>query len=138
MLAIDIGRTVRRVQLSAYAQTQLTLYENKRGFRAGNRLLGGIQAGGLVYDRLMVLAGLDLIHDRPERWNDIIRQDGFLGRTELLGGLTLVHPFGMNTVSLTMRVPLYRHIIACDEEPGTLSSPLVVSIAASRALGNWQ
>ncbi len=139
VMALDVGRSLGKLQLSAYGQSQLSLYDNRHGFRAGNRYLGGVQGGGRVLDKTLLMGGLDLTHDAPERWDGEIRQDGFLGRTELLAGLSLVHSFGETSVSAGVRVPLYRHIVAGNEDPGRLSSPVIITLTASRAFGSvWR
>lgn len=132
VLMLDLSRTIGRVDLSAYAQTQLTLYENSKGFRAGSRLFTGIQAGRTVGAKITAAVGLDLLSEQPERWAGEIQQDGNLGRTEVLGGASLSRPFGRTIASLIARFPLYRHIVTGDEPQGRLSSALMLSLAISR------
>jgi hypothetical protein len=135
VVSADAAKTLGKVQVSAYAQTQLTLYENSHGFRAGHRYAAGAQGGGRVAGKLIAMLGLDLMNDGSERWDGTIRQDGFLGRTEVLSGISLVYPFSETSVSVGIRVPVYRHITAGNEDPGTLSSPAVLSLTVSRAFG---
>jgi hypothetical protein len=78
LLMVDVSRNFGRVDFSAYAQTQLTLYENRKGFQAGNRFFTGVQAGTLVIPRLTAAIGVDLMSERPERWGGEIEQDGNL------------------------------------------------------------
>ena len=132
LLMLDVSRTVAPVDLSAYAQTQLTVYENAEGFRAGNRYFAGLQAGTMVLAKLTTTLGVDLLSERPERWSGVVQQDGNLGRTELLGGLALSRPFGRTTGSLIARFPLYRRIVEGDTAKGRLSSPVMLSIVVSR------
>jgi hypothetical protein len=135
LLMIDLSRTVGRVDLGVYGQTQLTLYENRKGFRAGHRFFAGGQAGTLAFEKLTIALGLDVLSERPERWQGKIQQDGNLGRIELLGGLALTRPFGSTVATLIARVPLYRHIVTGDEPRGRLSSPLMLSLVLSRTFG---
>jgi hypothetical protein len=132
VVAVDAGRSFGKVQASAYGQAQWSLYENRHGFRAGSRYLTGVQGGGRLGMKLMGMLGLDLLRDSPERWDGEIRQDGFLGRTEVLGGVSLIYPLGDTIVSVNARFPLYRRIIAGSEDPGTLSSPVILSFTVSR------
>ena len=132
LLMLDLSRTIASVDLSAYAQAQLTLYENAKGFRAGNRYYVGAQAGTMLPARTTASLGLDLFTERPERWSGEIQQDGNLGRTELLGGISLSRPFGRSIVSLVVRIPVYRHIVEGDEANGRLSSPLTLGLVLSR------
>ena len=70
-------------------------------------------------------------HEAAEKWNGQVRQDGNLGRTELLLAATLSHRPGITELGLSVRVPVWRHIVTGDEPPGTLSSPLIVSLSAT-------
>jgi len=76
-----------------------------------------------------------VMHEGAERWGGRIQQDGNLGRTELLAGLSLIHSFGPTAVGLTARVPVWRRIVVGDEPPGTLSSPLMLSAIVSHTFG---
>jgi len=134
VLGLDLSRTVGPLQLSGYGQTQLTLYENGKGLRAGNRVFAGLQGGTRLFGATSGALGLDVLHDAAERWGGRVQQDGNLGRSELLAGASLTHLFGRSLLSLLVRVPVYRHIVSGDEPPGTLSSPLMLSLVASHTL----
>jgi hypothetical protein len=136
LIMLDLSRTFGRVDLSVYGQAQLTVYENSKGFQAGNRFFTGAQAGMLAIEKLTINAGLDVLSERPERWAGEVQQDGNLGRTELLGGFTLSRPFGQTVASLIGRFPLYRHIVSGDEPKGRLSSPLMLTLVLSRTFGS--
>lgn len=135
VLMLDLSRRLRPVEVSLYGQAQLSLYENDKGFRGGQRLFAGVQAGGAVWKALVASAGLDVAYEGPERWGGRIQQDGNLGRTELLGALSLTHPFGRSLATLVVRVPFYRHIVSGDEPQGRLSSPLSLGLMVSRTFG---
>jgi hypothetical protein len=132
LLMLDLSRTIAPVDVSLFGQAQLSLYQNSKGFRAGNRYFAGVQAGALLAERVTTSLGVDLLTERPERWSGRIQQDGNLGRTELLGGVSLSRPFGRAIASLVVRFPLYRQIVAGDETKGRLSSPLMLSLVLSR------
>jgi hypothetical protein len=132
LLGLDLSRPVGKLQLNAYGLAQLALYQSSKGFQAGTRAFAGFSAGALVLEKLTGSLGLDVLREGPERWQGVIRQDGNLGRTELLVGVTLARPFGDTTASLVVRVPVYRHIVPGSEDPGTLTSPVSVSLVLSR------
>jgi hypothetical protein len=132
LLMVDVSRTIAPLDLSAYGQAQLTVHQSGRGFRAGNRYFTGLQAGAMVAAKVTTTLGLDLLSERPERWAGVVQQDGNLGRTELLGAVTLSRPFGRTTASLVGRFPLYRQIVEGDTAKGRLSSPLMLSLVVSR------
>jgi hypothetical protein len=131
LLAVDVSRAFGRVQLGGFAMAQLTLYDNDKGFRAGNRWMAGLQGGTPLVAGLVGALGLDLLHESPERWGGKIQQDGNLGRTELLAGLSLTRSFRSTMFSLVARVPIYRDVNNGDQPPGRLSSPLLLSLVAS-------
>jgi hypothetical protein len=135
LLMLDLSRTFGKVDLSVYGQAQLTVYENRKGFRAGNRFFAGAQAGVLAVEKLTVALGTDVLWERPERWGGEIQQDGNLGRTELLGGVSLTRPFGATIASLMARVPVYRDIVTSDEPQGRLSSTVMLTLMLSRTFG---
>lgn len=135
LLALDVSRRFGIAELSAYGQAQLTLYQNGKGFRAGNRFFGGAQAGSVLPGMITAGLGLDVLHERPERWQGKVQQDGNLGRTELLAGAYGGRAFGRTHVTLVTRIPVYRHIVEGDEPPGRLSSFLTVSLIVSRSFG---
>lgn len=135
LLALDAARSFGRLSVSGYVMAQVSLYKNSHGFRAGNRVMGGVAGGGVLGQQVSTLLGLDLMNEQPERWSGVIRQDGNLGRTELLAGLTLMRPFGDTTVSASVRVPLYRRIISGTEAPGRFSSPVILTVTVGRVFG---
>ena len=92
----------------------------------GSHHLFGTLTGGL---------GVDLLYEGAERWDGVIQQDGNLGRTEVLAAGVLVQTFGETSVTLNLRVPMYRHIVTGDEPGGSLSSPVMLSVIVSRSFG---
>ena len=134
ILALDITKSLGRWVVSGYAQGQAALYENGHGYQAGLKGSVGAQAGRKVWRSLTGVAGLEGLYEGPERWDGRIRQDGNLGRTEALAALSLVQSFPKTTLGLSARVPVYRHIVAGDEKPGTFSSPLMVGLFVGRTL----
>ena len=137
VLGLDASRLLGGFQLAAYAQGQASLYQNGHGFRAGWRGLGGVQLAHRLVGGLTGGLGADVMYEGPERWDGEIQQDGNLGRTEILVGLSLVQALGATSLGLTARVPVWRHIIVGDEPPGTLRSPLMLSLVASRRFRGW-
>jgi hypothetical protein len=132
IVMLDLARTVGAIDLGVYGQMQVTLHENDKGFRAGNRFFAGAQAGRRIFERLTGAIGLDVMSERPERWGGLIQQDGNLGRTDILGSVALTRIFGATFASVVARFPLYRHIVTGDEPAGRLSSPLMLTLILSR------
>lgn len=132
ILAVDFSKPLGPWLYLAYAQGQMALYENGHGFQSGMKTSGGVQAGRRIWRTVTGALGLETLHEGPERWDGKIRQDGSLGRTEVLLTLSLVQAFRTGSLGLSARVPVYRDIVEGDEPPGTLSSPLMLGLSASR------
>jgi hypothetical protein len=136
LLALDVSRTFGRVMLAAYGQAQLSVYENGEGFRAPNRFFAGLSGGAQLIEKVTTTLGLDVLNEGQERWHGFVRQDGNLGRTELLAGLTLTRQFGNTLYSLVARVPVYRHIVQGSVDPGNLTSPVSATFIVSHTFGS--
>ncbi|HEY6078878.1 MAG TPA: hypothetical protein VIW29_08745, partial [Polyangiaceae bacterium] len=135
LLVLEASRKLERLQLQLFVQGQLPLYENSHGYRAPWRLYGGTSVGTKLVGKLTGSLGVEAFHEAAEEWDGEVRQDGSLGRSEVLGAATLEHTFGATEVSLGVRVPVWRHIVVGDEPPGTISSPLTLSIGVSHVFG---
>jgi len=131
--AADISKGFGKLQLAAYTQGQVSLYENRYGFRAPVRGYAGVQLGTRLVGKLNAAIGPDVLYEGPERWDGVIRQDGSLGRTEVLIGTAVSQNFGENMITLLVRVPVYRHIVQGSEVLGRLSSPVIASLIVSRS-----
>jgi hypothetical protein len=94
VLALDISKSAGSLSWTGYLQGQASWYENRHGFRAGTRFSGGVQAGRRIWGTLAGALGLEGMREEAERWDGRIRQDGNLGRTELLAAGSLLKTFG--------------------------------------------
>lgn len=132
VFALDASRPVGLWMLSAFAQGQAGLYENEHGLQAGSRLSGGLQAGRKVLGGVTGALGVEGAYEGPERWDNEILQEGNLGRTEVLGAMTLIQAFRTAALGLSVRAPLYRHIVTGDEPAGDYSSPVMLGLFAGK------
>lgn len=135
LLVLEASRAIDRVQLQFFVQGQLPLYENRHGYRAPFRVYGGSSLGTNLIGKLAGALGFEAFHEAAEEWHGELRQDGNLGRTEILGAAMLRHTLDATELTLSVRVPLWREIVTGDEPPGTLSSPVTVSIGVSHVFG---
>lgn len=132
VLVLEAARTIDGWELGFFGQGQASLYENSHGYRAPWRVAGGGSVGHELVGKLTGSVGLESFHEAAERWDDEIRQDGNLGRTELLGAIGARQMFGESSqLSLALRFSLWRKIVVGDEPPGSLSSPVVLGLAYS-------
>jgi hypothetical protein len=135
VLIIEASRAFEAVQLQFFAQGQAPLYENREGYRAPWRVYGGGSVGRKLVSDLSGSLGVEASHEAAERWDGEVRQDGNLGRTELLLAATLSYRLGATELGLSARIPVWRHIVTGDEPPGTLSSPVILSLSATHVFG---
>jgi hypothetical protein len=132
---VEASRTFESIQLQFFAQGQLPLYENGEGYRAPWRVYGGGSLGHQLVSTLSGSLGVEVSHEAAEKWDGEVQQDGNLGRTELLLAATLSHKLGATDLGLAARIPVWRHIVVGDEPPGTLSSPLTLTLSATHVFG---
>jgi hypothetical protein len=135
VLGLEASKAFGDITLDLFAQGQASLYENRHGYRAPWRIYGGIAVGTRLVGDLSGSVGVDAFHDAAERWDGRIRQDGNLGRTEVLATAGLTQTFGATELNLTLRAPVWRDIVTGDEPPGTLSSPLTASFGVTHVFG---
>jgi hypothetical protein len=136
VLVLEASRQFDPVNLQLFGQGSMSVYENGHGFRGPVRLYGGASAGTGLVGGLSGSLGLEAMHEGAERWAGEVRQDGSLGRSEFLAAASLVQKFGNTQLSLDVRVPFYRHIIEGTEAPGTLESPLALTLGVSQLVGD--
>jgi hypothetical protein len=136
ILVLEASSTLSEWELAFFAQGQASLYENSHGYRAPWRVAGGASLGHELVKKLSGSVGLESFHEAAERWTGEIRQDGNLGRTEILGALAARHTLGESQLSLSLRFSLWRKIVVGDEPPGSLSSPVVLALAYTQVFGD--
>jgi hypothetical protein len=130
-----------RVLLQGYAQVQLFLYANGHGYRAGNRLALGASAGTAVAGRLHLSLGADVLDEQPERWGGEVKQDGNVGRTDVLVGGIVAYPLGPVSASLAVKVPVLQRFTHVErpghdhEDPGQLRYPGIVTLGLQHTFG---
>jgi hypothetical protein len=136
VLILEAARKLEAWDFALFAQGQASLYENEHGYRAPWRVAGGAMVGRDLMTKLNASLGLESFHEAAERWDGVIRQDGNLGRTELLGAVAARQKLGASTeLGLSLRFSLWRKIVVGDEPPGTLSSPIVAALTFTRVFG---
>jgi hypothetical protein len=139
VLAVDAGVRLGDFGLSAYAQTLLFLTDNKYGYQAGNRYVGGFSGDMELLPRLRGGVGADILNEQPERWGGVVQQDGNVGRTDVLAGGMVSYAFGNVIASLAVKIPIYQHFIDVShgrpEQRGQLTYPAIVNLAVQTTFG---
>lgn len=135
LLVLEVFRQWESLRLGMYVQGQASLYENSHGYRAPWRVFGGASIGTTLVGKLSGSVGPELFHESEEHWQGVVRQDGSLGRTELLANASLTQRIDSTDLNLGVRVPLWRHIVQGSEDPGKLTQPLTVFLGISHQFG---
>ena len=115
-----------------WGQAQLSLAENSHGFRAGHRFSIGASGAMKLSSSFRASVGADVANEQPERWEGIVQQDGNLGRTDVLVGGGVSWDVSRVQLGLTLRVPVYTHIIG---HHGQLEYPGLLGLTASTVFG---
>ena len=132
LLGLEAGRTWDAWSARLWGQAQLSVAENSHGFRAGHRFNLGVSSTVKLTDALRVSAGADVANEQPERWDGRVQQDGNLGRTDVLLGGGLHWNVSRVQMGLTLRVPVYSHIIG---HHGQLEYPGLLGLTAGTVFG---
>ena len=128
MLGLSVGRLFAKTSVMVSALARLPLYENAHGYRAGDRYDASLVADRRLGGRWRAQAGLDLAHERAERWSGVIEEEGNLGRTDLLAAAALVRQVGTaGALSLQVKVPVFTHA-----HGSQVDYPAIVGLAWSR------
>src|SRR5690606_39548074 len=95
------------------------------------RTQGGADGGAGWEAGTSAEAGLELMHETPERWDGDVEQDGSLGRTELLAGIGIAQALGHTSLLLAARFPLVRVIRTGEEAALIYRSPFVLTVGVA-------
>jgi hypothetical protein len=139
VIGASVAYLLRGVSLQASGQAKLSLYQNGSDFQAGNIFNLGIEAQRQIVSHLRGGLSIDAISERPERWQGTIEQDGNLGRTDVLVGISAAHPIGEFALTVGVKVPVYQKIAASPDhdgghDSGQLTYPAIVNIALARRI----
>ncbi len=133
LLGLDAVKAVEDVTFRGWSLARLSLYDNRHGFRASHQLSGGLSAGLKVFDRLELALTFDALHETPERWDGVIRQDGNLGRTDLLAGVFAAISLPAElALTASIKAPVYQHFETAGDDHASLTYPAVVDVGIRR------
>jgi len=111
IFSLDGKLALAPVELTAYAQMVQFLYQNRHGYRPGNRYSVGVASDIEVVKRLRAGLAGDVVNEQPERWHDLVQQDGNVGRTDVLVGGNASYGFDALTLMFSLKIPVYQHFI---------------------------
>jgi thiol-disulfide isomerase/thioredoxin/plastocyanin len=129
--AIEAGYTWDRWRLAGFGFTQQAVYENSKGYQAGDRYAVGVALQRML-GGFSVRGGTELLAETFERWNGIRYTDeGNQGRIDALvtAGATWQASRSVS-IDATLKIALVNHAVG-----GQLSMPAILEIGAAWSLG---
>lgn len=132
ILGFEFAYAWERVIARLYGQAQLTLWQSPKSYQAGSRFGGGGSAELKVVPTLLLGASAEVLTELPERWDGAVEQDGNVGRTDVLLGLSGAWLVAGATLTLSVRTPVYQHFIVTSADGGQLKYPAIVQLGFQR------
>jgi thiol-disulfide isomerase/thioredoxin len=132
VIAVEAVRAAGVWSFGGFAMTQQVLYENSKGYQAGDRYAGGVMARRGLGDAWSVRGGVEVQAETAERWQGVVHtDDGNQGRVDvmLVGGASWAATRALS-VDLAVKVPVVTHVVG-----GQLDMPAVVEIGAAWSFG---
>lgn len=132
VLAIEATRTFGRWRAGGFLFTQQALYENGKGYQAGDRYASGATVRRVVGERWTVRGGVELQGETAERWNGVVHtDDGNQGRLDgmLAAGVTWKASSPV-TFDVGVKVPVVTHVVG-----GQLDMPVILELGATWSFG---
>lgn len=130
VVGVEVDRNLGPLSLRAFALTQQVLYENGKGYRAGDRYGGGLGAvSSLGTRKWRFELGGEVQGETAEEWNGVRhRDDGNQGRVDVLAAAAVGRALGAGVDGfIGVKVPVYTHVVG-----GQLEYPVVIELGFAR------
>ena len=128
ILSAGLGRRIGSSTLTLTTLARLTVASNSHGYQAGNRYQAGLDLHRSLGSGWHGGVGTQVVRDQAETWDGIVEEEGNLGRTDVLLGLSLTRvtqPVG--GLTLSVQVPLLTRAHGAQ-----LDYPVIVSLGVAR------
>lgn len=132
VLGAEVARRWGDWRFGAFALTQQALYENAKGYQAGDRYAGGVVASRALGARWSVRGGVEAQGETAERWGGTVHtDDGNRGRFDLLAGAAAAWAASEHLgLELAVKVPVVTRVVG-----GQLKMPAIVELSAAWSFG---
>jgi thiol-disulfide isomerase/thioredoxin len=132
VFAAEVARSWGNWRAGVFALSQQTIYENGKGYQAGDRYAGGLAVQRRLAKRWNVRATIDALGESAERWDGIIHtEDGNRGRFDLVFGAGASWAVGERVgIDLALKVPAITHAVG-----GQLDMPAILEVGLSWSFG---
>jgi thiol-disulfide isomerase/thioredoxin len=133
VLALEASRSSGAWRAGGYVFTQQVVYENSRGYQAGDRYAAGLSLRRALGQRWSVRGGPELQAETAERWHGVrYTEEGNQGRIDAILGVGAAWMATRTvTVDVAVKVPLYTHVVG-----GQLEAPAIVELGVAWAFGS--
>jgi thiol-disulfide isomerase/thioredoxin len=132
LVDVEASRAWTRWRAGAYALAQIVFYEDRYGYKAGDRYAGGFDVQRSLGRRWRVDGGALVQDETAEHWRDTPNPtEGNLGRFDLMltAGVSWAASPSL-AVDLGVKVPLVTRVVG-----GQLDMPAIVDVGASWSFG---
>ncbi len=135
VLSLDVSRGFPRMQWAFYGQVQHSLYQSRRGFQGPTRGSVGVSGGWKAPAHPVVLSlGLEGAFEGPERWGGEVYTEELQGRQELMVVPRVAWTKGITTLSMDVRVVVFRRLVEGGDQPGEMTAPVILTLGGSWGL----
>ncbi|MBX3158019.1 MAG: thioredoxin family protein [Deltaproteobacteria bacterium] len=132
VVAAEAARAWGMWRFGTYALSQQVVYDNAKGYRAGDRYAAGVALQRRLGAAWSVRGGIDALGESPERWGGAVpTDDGNRGRFDLIFGAGATWAASRRVgIDLAVKVPAITHAVG-----GQLAIPAIVEVGASWSFG---
>jgi thiol-disulfide isomerase/thioredoxin len=132
VVAAEVARSWSRWRFGVFALSQQVVYENGKGYQAGDRYAGGVVLGRSIGSRWHVRGGIDALGETAERWDGMAPiDDGNRGRFDLIFGAGASFAVSPQVgIEVGLKIPAVTHAVG-----GQLRMPAIFDVGASWSFG---
>ncbi|MBA2543445.1 MAG: thioredoxin family protein [Deltaproteobacteria bacterium] len=119
LFGFDVSRSFGKLRTELYALSIQSLYENRNGYRAGDRYAAGLGAARPLGDSWRVRATFEMQAETAERWNGVVQtEEGNTGRIDLLAGIEATYRVTDTWfLAAQAKLPVYTHVVGGQLDP---------------------
>jgi len=132
MLSAELTRRWGRWHAGAFVLTQQVVYENSKGYHAGDRYAGGLTVRRSLGATWGVRGGAEVQAETAERWGGVVHtDDGNRGRLDamLAVGVSVAATEALS-IDLALKIPVVSHVVG-----GQLDMPAIVELGVAWSFG---
>lgn len=132
VVAAEVARSWGSWRFGAFALSQQVVYENGKGYQAGDRYAGGVVLRRAISSRWQVRGGIDALGETAERWAGVApADDGNRGRFDLIFGAGASFAVTPHVgIDVGLKIPAITHAVG-----GQLRVPAIFDVGASWSFG---